>query len=126
MRGSANVLPGHVGQLVSVLTRRGHTDGSGPIVVHMSHLIREPLHVIGRQRHIVVNAHEVRGRHGSLTHVLGDEEEVVVVALRDRVVHHRPGRRIIQSLRSLHEEFGVDTLLHDDYGQFGSASIEMY
>ena len=70
MRGSANVLTGHVRQLVSVLTGRWHSDGSGPIVVHVRHLVGEALHVIGREGEVVVDADEVRGRHGSLAHVL--------------------------------------------------------
>lgn len=48
MRGTANVLPGHVGQLVRVLAGRWDAHGSRPIVIHVGHLVGETLHVVGR------------------------------------------------------------------------------
>ena len=119
MRGSANVLAGHIRELVGVLTGSGDADGSRPIVVHVRHLVGETLHVIGRESEVVMYADKMRGSDGTLTHVLRDEEKVVVISFCDGVVHHRPRRGIVQSLRRFHEQLGINSLLDHDHGQLG-------
>ena len=67
-----------------------------------------------------MHADVVRGSDGALAHVLRDEQEIVVVALGDRVIHDRSGRWIIQPLGSLHKQLRVDALLNDHHGKLGS------
>ena len=58
------------------LAGRGHADGAGPVVVEVSELVGEPLHVVHLPVALAVYDHVVRRRHRALTHVLADEEEV--------------------------------------------------
>ena len=125
VRRTANVLAGHVRQFVRVLARGRDSHRSRPIVVHVGHLVRETLHVIGWQRQVVVHADKMRRSDSALTHVLRDEEEVVVVAFRDRVIHDRTRRRIIETFRRLHEQLRVDALLDDHDGKLRSETDDL-
>ena len=52
-------------------------DGAGPVVVEMSELVRDPLHVVRLEAGVVPNDVEGSRRHGALTHRLRHQEEVV-------------------------------------------------
>jgi hypothetical protein len=105
--------------LVRVLARSGHADGAGPVVVEVAELEGEHLDVVRTQACRVVDHMVVRRRHCPLseparqnrteddrrakagTHLLdrlAHEEEVVPAAVRAARVHHRPRRRIRQSV----------------------------
>jgi len=63
-------------QLMSILTRSRDSHGSGPVEVHVAHLVRDPLQLV-RVQILSVRQHVVRtGTHGPLTSSLGNQEEV--------------------------------------------------
>lgn len=59
------------------LTGRWSTNGAGPVVVHVCHLVRQALHVVCLKAGGVVQHRVVSGRHRTLAHMLADQEEVV-------------------------------------------------
>ena len=62
------------------MTWRRNSNSSGPIVVHVCHLVGEALHVIGLHVGVVVGDYVMGWRHSALVDVLRDQEEVVVVS----------------------------------------------
>ena len=59
------------------LAGSGCTDCAGPVVIHMCHLICQPLHVVRLETRVVAHYHIVGGSDSTLTHVLTHKEEVV-------------------------------------------------
>ena len=73
-------------------TCRAHLAGSRypygprPVVVHVCHLVRQPLHVVRFQSRVVTDHYIVGGSDSALTHMLTHKEEVVPAnrrAMRD-------------------------------------------
>ena len=99
-----------------VLTGSRHPDSPWPVEVHVgefvtkreeginnkepsqNNILPDPLDGVHGEPQAVTEDDVVGGRDGALAHVLGDEEEVVVVPPGDGVVQHRPGGRIVQLL----------------------------
>ena len=109
------------GELVGVLTDRGHAHRPRPVVVEVAQPVGQHLEVVRLQPGVVLD-HVVRGRvDGALPHGLGDEEEVVALREGDHVVDDGAGGRVRRwpgrGLRALEEEAGVDPLGDDDVGQ---------
>ena len=67
-----NALPDEEGELVSVLTRSRHTDGTWPIVVQMAQLVCQTLEVIRLETGAVGDDVVMGGGDGSLSYTLGD------------------------------------------------------
>lgn len=103
-----------------VLAGRRHTHRSRPVKVHVAHLIGEPLELVGADAQRVFDDVEAGRSHGSLTHALRDDEEIVTFRQSDHVVHNRTGRRIevVVPTRLGAENFRVDALGHDDEAHF--------
>lgn len=58
------------GQLVSILARRWHADGTGPIIVKMGKLVCQALHLVWAEAVCVPDDVVVRGCHGALPYRL--------------------------------------------------------
>ena len=70
------------GELVRVLTGRGHTHCSRPIVVQVSELVGQPLQLVGGEAALIHDDVVAGGVDSALPHRLGDEEEVVSVSYK--------------------------------------------
>lgn len=67
---------------MSVLAGRGDGHGSGPVEIHVTHFVRQHLHLVRVEALRVVH-HVVTARaHGPLPGGAGDEEEVVAGKMR--------------------------------------------
>ena len=77
---TAEVRTRHVHHLVSVLHRRRHPHGSGPIEVHVRKMVAQLLHEVRAEMVSgLKEIHEVSRSDGTLVDVLRDEEEVLIV-----------------------------------------------
>lgn len=78
-----------------ILTARGHTNRTRPIVIKEAQLVAKPLHYIWREIRVVVHHNHMRRRNGALAHALRYEEEVIQATPRHCVIKNDARVRII-------------------------------
>ena len=65
------------GQTLTYLTRCRHSDGARPVVIHVSHLVRQSLKVVRFESRGVVYHSIMSGGYCALPHMLTHKEEVI-------------------------------------------------
>jgi hypothetical protein len=76
VRRLVQALPDEICQLVRVLAWSRYSDGSRPIEVKMTELVRQDLNPIWRQTGLIVDDIVARGVDGPLAYALADHEKV--------------------------------------------------
>lgn len=110
IRSFVDGLSNQEGQLVRVLARRGYTNCTAPVVVHMSKFVRQSLNLVGGQAAGTVE-HAVRGgRNGALSHVLRNQVKIELQRVGDDVVHDGSRGWVVLVV----EEASVDALVDQD------------
>lgn len=80
------------------LTRSGHSDGTGPIVVHVGHFVGKTLHMVGLKIGIIICNNVVGRCDCALIDVLRDEEKIIPILASDAVIDHSTRLRVAERL----------------------------